>query len=594
MSDKKIKAGIEIHAQLDGKKLFCECPTLIREDKPDYTVKRRLKAVVGETGEIDVAAAKEQSKKKDFVYYGYDDTTCLVELDEEPPHIMNEGALNLSLQMCKFLNCRPVDEIQIMRKTVIDGSNTTGFQRTSLIGTAGFIDIENKKISVDTLCLEEDACKIIERKNEQDIYNLSRLGIPLIEIATGPDLESPEEVKKAAEKIGMFIRSLKSYKGQRVKRGIGTIRQDVNVSIEEGERVEIKGAQDLKMIPEIVRNEAKRQSVLINLKDKVFKCGKTLDITDSFKKTSCGMINKKISKGGCVIGFKVKGMKGFLGIETMKGRRVGSEISDYAKIAGVGGIIHSDEDMSKYNLEEKQIRDNLSIEKDDAFILIADDKTKAMRSAEYAKERIYSLKEGVIKEVRKANSDGTTSYMRPMPGGARMYPETDTLPIKPYFDEINMGESIEDKIEDYIKLGIKNKNLAKTIARDYAEIFDSLKEKNDANFLASCITAGAKIIEPDKEIYSKVLEEINKGNIPKNSFTEVLDLYKSGKSLDEAINSKKTIPEDKLSKIVDEAIKKIGAKDMKDMGKIMGEVMKNSGGKADGKKASEMIKKRLS
>ena len=259
-------SGIEIHQQLQGKKLFCDCPTEIREDKHDLEVKRKLKAVVGETGKIDAAAAQQSAKQKYNIYQAYVDTTCLVELDEEPPHLMNEGALNLSLQMCKFLNCTLVDEVQVMRKTVVDGSNTSGFQRTSLVGMNGELELsDGKKISVPALCIEEDAAKIVKRNSDYDVYNLSRLGIPLIEIATGPDLNTPLEVKECAEKIGMFLRSTKPALGESVKRGIGTIRQDVNVSVKGGARVEIKGAQDLKMIPLLVDNEALRQLKLIEI-----------------------------------------------------------------------------------------------------------------------------------------------------------------------------------------------------------------------------------------------------------------------------------------------------------------------------------------
>ncbi|MBD3313988.1 Glu-tRNA(Gln) amidotransferase GatDE subunit E, partial [Candidatus Woesearchaeota archaeon] len=200
------KAGLEIHQQLEGYKLFCSCNTMIRRDDPDFTVNRELRASAGETGEIDIAAAHEQAKKKQFTYHGYKDTTCLVELDSEPPHPVNQEALKTALQVAKLLNCEIVDEIQFMRKTVIDGSNTSGFQRTALIGIEGWVEIDGKRITVPSVCLEEEACQIIERTKDHDTYNLSRLGIPLIEIATGPDISSPEECREAAAKIVMILR----------------------------------------------------------------------------------------------------------------------------------------------------------------------------------------------------------------------------------------------------------------------------------------------------------------------------------------------------------------------------------------------------
>lgn len=248
------KCGIEIHQQLEGRKLFCNCPTTISKDEPDFTVIRRLRASAGESGGIDKAALHEQKKQKYFIYQGYDNLTCAVELDEEPPHPINQDALRTALQIAKMLNCRIVDEIQVMRKTVIDGSNTSGFQRTMLIGMDGSLEVNGRMIGIDTICLEEEACQVIERKKDHDVYNLSRLGIPLIEIATGPHIRNPEEVKEVAAKIGMILRSTDNC-----KRGIGTIRQDVNLSIGGGSRVEIKGFQDLRSIVKVINNEIERQ-----------------------------------------------------------------------------------------------------------------------------------------------------------------------------------------------------------------------------------------------------------------------------------------------------------------------------------------------
>lgn len=248
-----LRAGIEIHQQLDTSKLFCSCPSSLRQDKPDIVVRRKLYASAGETGKVDVAAAYEQSRKKEFVYEGYSDTTCLLELDEEPPHQLNEEALRIVLQITLLLNARPFPAVQIMRKTVIDGSNTSGFQRTMLIAKNGWLDIGGKKIGIQSICLEEDAARIIKQSETESIFRLDRLGIPLVEIATAPDISTPEEAKAVALKLGEILRSCK------VKRGIGTIRQDVNMSIKGGERTEIKGVQDPALIQKTIETEIERQ-----------------------------------------------------------------------------------------------------------------------------------------------------------------------------------------------------------------------------------------------------------------------------------------------------------------------------------------------
>jgi len=263
----KIKSGIEIHQQLDTHKLFCNCPSLLRGDEPQFEVKRKLHAVAGESGEVDVAAKFEAEQEKEFIYQGYD-STCLVELDECPPYEINQEALEIGLHIALLLNCEILPIAQIMRKTVVDGSNTSGFQRTVLIARNGYVETESGKVRIDNVSLEEDSCRpggaSSESENLEDeknikVYKLDRLGIPLIEIGTAPDITSPEQAKEVALYIGDVLRSCK------VKRGIGTIRQDVNISIEGHPRIEIKGFQDVKMFIPTIEKEVERQEV--NLKE---------------------------------------------------------------------------------------------------------------------------------------------------------------------------------------------------------------------------------------------------------------------------------------------------------------------------------------
>jgi Glu-tRNA(Gln) amidotransferase subunit E-like FAD-binding protein len=248
----KIKSGIEIHQQLDTHKLFCECPSILRNDAPHLEIKRKLHAVAGESGEVDVAAKYEASQDREFIYQVYD-TNCLVELDEEPPHLINEEALKIALHVAMFLNCEILSIAEIMRKTVVDGSNTAGFQRTVLIARNGFVETKSGKVRIENVSLEEDAARIIEKRDGEAVYRLDRLGIPLVEIGTAPDITTPEQAKEVAMFIGDVLRSCQ------VKRGIGTIRQDVNISIEGHERVEIKGFQDLKMFVSVIEKEIVRQ-----------------------------------------------------------------------------------------------------------------------------------------------------------------------------------------------------------------------------------------------------------------------------------------------------------------------------------------------
>ncbi|MBU2496848.1 MAG: Glu-tRNA(Gln) amidotransferase subunit GatE [Nanoarchaeota archaeon] len=267
-----LKAGLEIHQQLNTHKLFCDCPSELRDDKPDVIRERYQHAVAGEEGKIDIAAEYEQERKRKFIYEAYSDTTCLIELDEEPPHELNEDALKIAIQISLLLNAKILPTTQVMRKTVVDGSNTSGFQRTLLIAQDGYIETQEGKVGITSIALEEDAARIISKEKNQVTYRLDRLGIPLIEITTEPEIRNPEQAKEVAFQLGEILRACN------VKRGIGTIRQDVNVSIKSGTRIEIKGVQDLRLMSKIIENEIERQQKTKKLEPevrKVLETGKT-------------------------------------------------------------------------------------------------------------------------------------------------------------------------------------------------------------------------------------------------------------------------------------------------------------------------------
>ncbi len=429
-----LRCGIEIHQQLDTRKLFCQCPSRVRDDHPDCVVVRELRASAGEHGEVDAAAAAEQAKGKRYRYEAYNDSTCLVELDEEPPHGLNSEALAITLQVAKLISAEPVDFLQVMRKTVVDGSNTSGFQRTALVARNGSLVTKHGALAVPTVCLEEEAAKIVSRTAEGDTYNLSRLGIPLVEMATSADIASPEMARDVALHIGMLLRST-----GKVKRGLGTIRQDLNVSIKGGARVEIKGCQELDMLPLYVESEATRQESLLALSQelKARKASvpeKAADLTGKLSATECKILRQALDTHGAVLCARMPGFAGLLGKELQPGRRLGTELSDHAKaFGGVKGLFHSDE-LPGYGIAEEEvalIRKELKCGEADGFIMIADSPERAGRAMDAALAAARAvLLSGVEGCVRKANPDGTSSYMRPMPGSARMYPETDVRGVR--------------------------------------------------------------------------------------------------------------------------------------------------------------------
>jgi len=431
--------GLEIHQRLSGPKLFCSCPSPAPDaplDEASIHLVRRMRAAQGEGGATDIAALFEAGRERLMEYAAPRASACLVEADEEPPHGLNEVHLSAVLALAQHVNATLVDEVQVMRKTVADGSNTSGFQRTCLVAMGGALPSQVGPIPLETICLEEESSGIIPAVEGRVGYRIDRLGIPLIEIATAPVFTTPKSAQAGAEAIGMALRMLPN-----TMRGLGTIRQDVNVSVPGGARVEIKGSQDLRLLPILIENEVKRQEGLIEI-DKEKKArgidARTSapltfeDITSLFSSTTCPIITKASASGGIVLAAALPKMAGLLGKTFYEGRRFGSELSDYAKVAsGVHGLIHSDEDLAKYKFSPAEVaalRSRLHMQKDDAFILIADSKNKAETAMRAALERAMVV--GVPKETRKADEKGGSSFMRPMAGAHRMYPETDIRPIR--------------------------------------------------------------------------------------------------------------------------------------------------------------------
>jgi len=577
-SDLGLKCGIEIHQQLDTQhKLFCKCKARFSESKPVKEVVRKLRAVAGETGEIDVAALGEVEKGMEFVYMVYPEESCLVELDEEPPHPINEEALDIALTIANLLECDVPEEIQVMRKIVLDGSNTSGFQRTALIGLNGSLKTSLGVVHIDTVCLEEESCQIIERKEKRVVYGLDRLGIPLVEIGTAPEIKSPEHAKEVAEKLGMLVRST-----ERVKRGIGTIRQDLNISIKGGARVEIKGAQELKLIPKLVENEVMRQKRLIEIKNELETKGfkefspTIIDATHIFKNSLC-----KITKDKNTYAIVVPNFAGFLKKQLTPTRTLGNEIANYVRVkSGLKGIIHSDEDLGKYQLvnEFKKLREEVKAGGNDLIIIASGEREEVKKGLKVAIERINYLLIGVPKEVRKALENGDSEYMRPLPGAARLYPETDVPPIRIAKDKIekirkNLPELLEEKHERHKKEVISKFKLSEELAHQLVasgkkKLFDDLISMGaDPKIIATTLTStlaflkreGVPIEKLEERHYREIFEKLKAKVIAKEAIPEILKVFAKEPeiTIEEAIRKTKivSLTLDDLKNIIQKTIK---------------------------------------
>ncbi|WP_299262500.1 Glu-tRNA(Gln) amidotransferase subunit GatE, partial [Halorientalis sp.] len=444
-------AGLEIHQQLDtATKLFCSCPTEIREpEAADHTFSRYLHPTKSELGEIDDAALEESMVDREFEYLAYD-TTCLVEEDDEPPHRVDREAMETAMEIGQLMDMRVVDQVNVMRKIVVDGSNTTGFQRSMLVANDGEIETSEGPVGIEDMLLEEESCQRVEETDSGVRFSLDRLGIPLVEIGTKPHISSPDQAREAAERIGMLLRST-----GKVKRGLGTIRQDVNVSIAEGARIELKGVQSLDDIDDLVRNEVRRQVELVaiaaELTEQDASVGEPVEVTSVFEDTQSGVIRGALDSGGEVHAVLLEGFDGLVGREIQPDRRLGTEFSDHAKRHGAGGIFHTDE-LPAYGVTDDEVTDlraTVDAGPEDAVAIVADDPHTAELAIEAVVERAETALAGVPEETRDALQDGTSRYLRPLPGAARMYPETDVPPVEPDPSEVETPELLTEKVARY-------------------------------------------------------------------------------------------------------------------------------------------------
>jgi glutamyl-tRNA(Gln) amidotransferase subunit E len=620
-----LKVGLEIHQQLDtSAKLFCKCKPELFKEEPEITFLRKLRPTQSELGQIDPAAYFEFQKGVKILYEANTATSCLVEMDEEPPHTLNMEAVEIALTVALMIKAKPVDEIHVMRKTVIDGSNTTGFQRTCVVALNGLVKVREKTVPIEHVSLEEDAArKMGEEEGNTIRYRIDRLGIPLIEIATAPVINSPKEAGEIALAIGTILRAT-----GRVKRGLGTIRQDINISIPNGALIEIKGLQELELLPLVVEYEVQRQLNLIKISEELKKGGvkgeeikeEFFNVTDVFKLTKCKVIRKALDKNQQVLAAKLPKFKGLLKRELMPDFRLGTEMADRARFWGrVGGIFHTDE-MPAYGItieEIEQLKKTTKAKEQDAIVFVADAPENAKDALEAVMKRAREAIKGVPEETRAPNADGTTRYMRPRPGAARMYPETDIPPTQITEDLMKRARSLlpelpERKLERLMKDYGLNKKLAKqTLNSEYNELFETIIKESDVSpvTVAAFLTETMKALKRDgvqvDGISDNQIREIfthaSKGELTKEAISDVaVWLSKHGNaSVDEAITGLelKMISKEALEKIVEELIEKnkglIKERGAGAFSPLMGMVMKEVRGKASAQLVSEILKKKL-
>ncbi|MGC8850298.1 MAG: Glu-tRNA(Gln) amidotransferase subunit GatE, partial [Candidatus Bathyarchaeia archaeon] len=555
------------------------------------------------------------------VYEADPENSCLVEADEEPPHPINEEAVDAALEIALLLKAKPVDEIHVMRKVVIDGSNTTGFQRTAAVGIGGELNVAGRRIPIEHVSLEEDAARKTGESGVTVYYRIDRLGIPLVEIATGPVIHTPMEAQEVALAIGRLLKAT-----GKVKRGLGTIRQDLNISVPNGALVEIKGVQRLDLISKAVEMEFKRQRSLIEIAEELGRRGikesslryEFADLSEIFRSTASKVIREGLEKGGVALAVRLPGFQGLLGRELIPGVRLGTEMAWRASFyGGVKGLFHTDE-LPGYGITAEEVeamRKALDLGRGDAAVIICDVYERAVDGLKAVVDRAIEALTGVPEETRAASEDGSSKYMRPRPGASRMYPETDIPPLPIEADRIlRIRKQLPEMPEETVKRltyswGLNEKLALQLLDSDYLPLFEQVASttKVPSSVIATVLTEliksmdrrGIPVENLDDDRLKELFKLVDEGITAKESLEPILEALAKDPELKpmeaiEKLGLKMISDEElihKLRALVEGNLELIEKSGDKAVGKIMGLAMREFRGRVDPGKAMNLVRK---
>jgi len=619
-----LKCGLEIHQQLlTEKKLFCRCRAVLHRDEPSAVILRHMRPTLSELGEYDGTALMEFKTKKNVIYQLYDDTVCTYEMDDTPPFRINQQALDIALEVSLLLNCSIVDEIHISRKQYLDGSIPTGFQRTGIVGVEGWIPYKNRKIRIIQLGLEEDACREISDVGHKIIFKTDRLSIPLVEVVTYPDILTPAEAGEVANLIGRLLRST-----GKVRRGLGSVRQDVNVSIDGGTRVELKGVPKLQYIAKAVANEARRQKALLDIRDELRLRGMSertfrseyQDVTSIFKNSGCERFKEVIKNKGKIYGIVLRVFAGIFDKPTQPGKTFGDEIAGRVRVIAcqdvMPNIVYSNhfEEFSLSSEEINHLETLFNAKSTDTIVLVWGDEADVKTAVEEIKIRAADATIGVPSETRQVFPDGTNDFERILPGPNRMYPDTDSPPapiLEEHLEHIRkvLPERIWDCEKRLEKLGLPEPLVKSISISRNLKIFNKIVEKLDVKPMLVAVTLEEKLkwlrrkgknvdLISDESLY-QLFEMLSENKFSKEAIPAILGVLadtpdKTVKNVIAELGIKPMSIEE-LQNVVDEVLaqysnpKKIG----RPFKIIMGEVMKVARNRIDGKLVKEVVETKL-
>jgi glutamyl-tRNA(Gln) amidotransferase subunit E len=505
-------SGLEVHQQLlTESKLFCRCPAGRRVDRADSEVLRHMRPTLSELGEYDRTALMEFKTQKEIVYLLERGTVCTYELDDTPPFHIDEAAVRIAVEISELCNLNLVSELHVMRKQYLDGSIPTGFQRTAMVGLTGAIPLRVPALGIDRelrirqLSLEEDSCREVDDVGHRIIFRTDRLGMPLTEVVTEPDLMTPWELQAGAELLARVARSTR-----KVRRGAGAARQDVNVSVAGGRRVEIKGVPHHKGLPLLTHIEAFRQLNLLRVREALRERGVTHDrlpdppggqraTRDPAWETSSLVIDagptlrysdfrpmrNAIERGDAVVAVRLPGFAGLLTHRTQPGLDFSHELAERVRVIACPTdrpfLAHSDADRDTLNGHHwDALRAALGADEEDAVVVVWAPARDADTAAREIILRARETLDGVPAETRMANDDMTTGFERLLPGPDRMYPDTDTPPL-PIEDALvaevrdGMGETPWERVDRYRALGLDDETAYRLAGAPWADLFDAVE-----------------------------------------------------------------------------------------------------------------------
>jgi glutamyl-tRNA(Gln) amidotransferase subunit E len=576
-----LQVGLEIHQQLfTEKKLFCRCPAGYYNTAYDAEILRHMRPTLSELGEYDGTALMEFKTKKEIIYQINHETVCTYEMDDTPPFEINQHALDIALEIAMLLNYKLVSEIHIARKQYLDGSIPTGFQRTTIVGIDGWIPYNDRKIGLIQLGLEEDACREVSDIGHQRVYRTDRLGMPLIEIVTKPEMNTPQEVAHVANLLRWLVRST-----GKVRTGIGTARQDVNVSIKGGTRIEIKGVPRIPLIPLLIYNEARRQYALIKIKEELQSRGIThkafrassVEVTQLLINTIWDPVRRALKRGEEIHCVKLDGYAGILRFPTQKGKVFSREISDRVRV--VACLTRLPNILTSDNTEETidsviwtRIQKLSNATQNDALILVWGNHDDVKTGVEEIIIRAHEATKGIPSETRQAMVDGTNGFERMLPGPNRMYPDTDLPPLEiggKHIDQLvnNVPEPVWDREKKYRKMGIPEHLIIPIASSPKATIFEKIVEIYEvspvwvARYLFEATKAwkrkGAAIEKIDDDIWLVFFSYVKKKVTLIEKGLWLIDDYITDGELDLENELKKLLKEDFKTSDVEKSVNQL-------------------------------------